>query len=87
MKVASVSELKAHLSRYLKSVRQGEKILVTDRNEPVAQMGPPPPSASAWERLASEGKVVLGFQSWEDLTVTPLPDVPIQQLLLEVRED
>ena len=35
-----VRELKAHLSHYLKKVKSGEKIIVTDRKEMVAVISP-----------------------------------------------
>lgn len=38
MKHASVSELKAHLSRYLRDVRRGEEVQVMDRGRPVARL-------------------------------------------------
>lgn len=38
MKRASVSELKAHLSRFLRDVRRGEEVQVMDRGRPVARL-------------------------------------------------
>lgn len=35
-----IAELKAHLSRYVRSIRRGETVVVLDRNEPVARMVP-----------------------------------------------
>ncbi|MBI2901896.1 MAG: type II toxin-antitoxin system prevent-host-death family antitoxin [Planctomycetes bacterium] len=89
MKAVNIAELKNHLSRYLRAVRRGERILVLDRREPVAQIVPPPKDAeSPWERLAREGKVILGTQDWKTLRFTKLPKpVPIQQVLDEVRGD
>jgi len=37
-----VAELRQNLSRYLRRVEQGERLLVTDHNRPVAELGPPP---------------------------------------------
>jgi prevent-host-death family protein len=39
-RTAAIGELKAQLSRYLKRVRAGEEILVTDRGVPVARLVP-----------------------------------------------
>jgi prevent-host-death family protein len=36
----NVSTLKARLSRYLRAVRRGEEIVVTDRNLPIARVVP-----------------------------------------------
>ena len=52
-----VAQLRQDLSRYLKRVEQGERLLVTDRNRPVAELGPPPSSGSALDRLIAEGRV------------------------------
>ena len=40
MKTAAVAQLKAELSRYLRMVRSGEEILVTDRHVPIARLVP-----------------------------------------------
>ena len=40
MKTANVSSLKARLSAYLQAVREGEEVLVCDRNKPVARIVP-----------------------------------------------
>jgi prevent-host-death family protein len=52
-----VAELRQNLSRYLRRVEQGERLLVTDRNRPVAELGPPPSSGAALDRLIAEGRV------------------------------
>jgi antitoxin (DNA-binding transcriptional repressor) of toxin-antitoxin stability system len=41
MKTVGVRELKNHLSEYLRRVRLGESVLVTDRGEVVAEFSPP----------------------------------------------
>jgi prevent-host-death family protein len=40
MKTANVAELKNRLSAYLQFVREGEEILVKDRNQPIARISP-----------------------------------------------
>lgn len=40
MKRVKISELKAHLSQYINEVRDGETIIVCDRNRPVAELRP-----------------------------------------------
>ncbi len=40
MKNVMISELKAHLSEILSSVRRGEKVIVCDRRTPVAMLSP-----------------------------------------------
>jgi len=41
MKTVGVRELKNRLSEYLRQVRSGEHLLVTDRGEVVAELSPP----------------------------------------------
>jgi prevent-host-death family protein len=52
-----VAELRQNLSRYLRRVERGERLLVTDRNRPVAELGPPPSTGAALDRLIATGKV------------------------------
>lgn len=52
-----VAELRQNLSRYLERVRHGERLVVTDRNRPVAELGPPPSTGAALDRLIAEGRV------------------------------
>jgi len=40
MRRVAISELKAKLSEYLKAVRAGEEVIVTDRGKPVARLAP-----------------------------------------------
>jgi prevent-host-death family protein len=52
-----VAELRQNLSVYLRRVREGERLIVTDRNRPVAELGPAPTTGSALDRLIAEGQV------------------------------
>lgn len=52
-----VAELRQNLSVYLRRVRAGERLVVTDRNRPVAELGPAPTTGSALDRLIAEGRV------------------------------
>ena|SRR5256885_4578241 len=57
MNTVGVAELRQNLSRYLRLVQRGERLVVTDRNRPVAELGPPPTSGPALDRLIAEGRV------------------------------
>jgi prevent-host-death family protein len=57
MKTVGVAELRQNLSRYLRRVERGERLVVTDRNRPVAELGPPPTTGAALDRLLAEGRV------------------------------
>ena len=52
-----IAELRQNLSKYLRRVERGERLLVTDRNRPVAELGPPPSSARL-DELIAEGRVL-----------------------------
>lgn len=52
-----IAELRQNLSKHLARVTAGERLVVTDRNRPVATLGPPPGAESALERLVAEGRL------------------------------
>ena len=89
MKAINVTELKAHLSKYLRMASRGSRILVKDRDEPIAQLGPPQAEAVSWrDRLAREGRLRLGTQDWPALRISALDrPVDVQASLRAVRED
>jgi antitoxin (DNA-binding transcriptional repressor) of toxin-antitoxin stability system len=66
MKAVAVKELKNRLSAYLREVRNGEVVLVTDRGQVVAELRQPSAGTAlgahdrALERLCAEGVVVPG---------------------------
>ena len=66
MKTVGIRELKNHLSEYLRRVRLGESVLVTDRGEVVAEFSPPTRGATDASlpagllALAKRGLVTLG---------------------------
>jgi antitoxin (DNA-binding transcriptional repressor) of toxin-antitoxin stability system len=89
MKAITVSELKAHLSRYLRMASRGARIIVRDRDEPIAQLGPLPREVSSWRtRLVEAGRLRPGTQDWAALRISRLEQpVDIQGSLRAVRED
>ena len=88
-----VHELKNRLSEYLRMVRRGEKVLVTDRGDPVAELRQPSTAShtSAYpelERRARAGKVRLGAPNRPDLYLSlpsPLPPGTARRFLDEER--
>ncbi len=97
MQAVGVKQLKARLSEYLRAVKAGEVILVTDRNEVVAELRParprPPLSESedALQELAADGQVTRASQSkgrwrWKAKGLG-LPAGTAQALLDELRTD
>ena len=89
MKVVNVTELKSHLSKYLRLASRGTRIIVKDRDEPVAELGPLQTEPPSWrERLAREGRLRPGTQRWGTLEISTLGrHVDIQASLRAVRED
>jgi len=57
MNAVGVAELRQNLSRYLRRVKRGERLVVTDRNRPVAELGPPGTAGAELDRLLAEGRV------------------------------
>jgi prevent-host-death family protein len=51
-----VGELRQNLSKFLRRVERGERLVVTDRNRPVAELGPLRRDESAVDRLVAEGR-------------------------------
>jgi len=66
MKSVGVRDLKNRLSEYLRRVRSGESVLVTDRGEVVAELLPPgqlkadPTIPAGLQALARRGLITLG---------------------------
>jgi antitoxin (DNA-binding transcriptional repressor) of toxin-antitoxin stability system len=89
MKSVKVAELKANLSRYLRLAARGARIIVKDRDEPIAQLGPLEQQPASWrERAAREGWLRPGTQDWARLKVSPLDEpVDVQASLQAVREE
>lgn len=56
-RTVGIAELRQNLSRYLRRVENGERLLVTDRNRPVAELGPAPSTGGELDRLIAEGRV------------------------------
>lgn len=55
MTIASVSKLKTHLSDYLKKVKKGSELLITEHNKPVAKIVPFDPPAAHVAELVQSG--------------------------------
>lgn len=62
-----IRELKNNLSRYLRMVQAGERVLITDRGRPVAELGmpglsvyPEDPYMATYNRLIREGAIRRG---------------------------
>ncbi len=56
MEHVSVRELRQHLSRYLRRVESGERLVVTERRRPVAMLGPLPEEEDVLDYLIAIGE-------------------------------
>jgi prevent-host-death family protein len=57
MTTVGVAQLRQNLSKYLRLVERGERLVVTERNRPVAELGPPASTGEALDRLIAAGRV------------------------------
>ena len=82
-----VRELRQNLSVYLRQVQAGRRLIVTERNRPVAELVPVGREHSGLRRLVAEGRVVPPARA-EVLDFSPVPlhgDRPATQALEAVR--
>ena len=88
MQTASVSELKANLSRYLREVRRGGEVQVLNRGTPVARLVP---AASGDDddlrRLIAAGIVTPGRGNARRILERPPIEAPGARLSEAVIED
>lgn len=66
---ATASELKAKMGRYMRAVREGKEVLVTDRDRPVARLVP----VAAAEQAAG-----LRYSAPRDPTAPPLGELTVK---------
>jgi prevent-host-death family protein len=96
MRAVGIRELKNRLSEYVRVVRSGEEILITDRGEVVAELRPPEPTRREPEPypgladLARRGALTLGGPNAEELYPAFSRVVPVgesRRLLDEERDE
>jgi prevent-host-death family protein len=82
-----VRELRQNLSTYLRQVERGRRLIVTERNRPVAELVPLGREHPGLRRLVAEGRVVPPARA-ESLDFSPVPlrgDRPATRALEAVR--
>lgn len=96
MKKASISTAKNRFSALIDLVRKGETVTITDRDQPVAQLTPLPPSAvSASSRLAAleragivkHAQTVGGKRLLDSLPPMPRTEADLLGALLADRDE
>jgi antitoxin (DNA-binding transcriptional repressor) of toxin-antitoxin stability system len=87
--IVGTKELKNRLSHYLKQVRQGEVVHVTDRNVVIAELRAttvPSGDQHRWlSQLESEGAVTMGRGEFEDFKPIRIKGTHISREILEDR--
>ena len=85
MKTVNVSDLKARLSAHLQMVKEGEEVLVCDRNRPVARIIPcPVDSYSDWERqLIARGALTPPLKERQHPVKWPTPPGNVPDEIME----
>jgi prevent-host-death family protein len=90
MERVGVRELRQNLSVYLRRVRRGESLEVTERGEPVAVLQPTPSTHDPLTALAARGIAIRRGKGNLAELAAPVPrhvDRPPSEALLELRED
>jgi prevent-host-death family protein len=89
MRAVSISQLKAHLARYLRDVRRGAELEILDRGVPVARLVGPAAvqgrDAERWLRLVKSG--VLRGGSGDASVVLREPPLRLDADLSSALED
>src|SRR5271169_4435608 len=84
-----VRELRQHASRYLKMVKAGETVEVTDRGELVALLVSPSQGQAARDRLVAMGRLLPASAplSLPPRRVLPAGEETASETLVELREE
>jgi len=80
-----IKELKTRLSEYVERTREGERFLVTDRGEPVAELIPLSPERQALAKLAAEGAVEWGGGKPKGLRGVFVRGEPVSETIIRAR--
>lgn len=91
MRRVGIRELRQNASRYIRLVKAGETLEVTERDVPVALLTPLPADRAKTprEQLIAEGKLVPGTRDWGSLPPPKKSPTGLtsEEVLEELRED
>ncbi|HLY67071.1 MAG TPA: type II toxin-antitoxin system prevent-host-death family antitoxin [Chloroflexota bacterium] len=94
MATVGVRELRQNLSVYLRRVKAGESLEVTEHNQPVARLVPlPKPEMSMRDRLIAEGRLIPGKGNLAAFLdkhppLKPPPNwKPLSETIIEMRDE
>ncbi len=95
MKTVNIADLKNGLSRYLREVREGEEILIRDRDVPIAKIVPLSRTKDVDAEMAAliaagklrppERRPTKAF--WKEFWAMPAPRVSVRRLVEAIRAD
>ena len=81
-------ELKARLGKYLRSVREGQALIVTDRGKPIAELRPIQDDLEGkLAKLRAEGKISGGNGRLRPFEPIRIGGATVESAILEDRED
>jgi prevent-host-death family protein len=91
MQTVNIAELKSNLSAFLELVRNGEELIVKDRNRPIARVMP----LAAGEDLDSEEEILVGAglmrlpleAKSDEFLEMPAPDVSLETIRQIIRDE
>ena len=89
MERVGVRELRQNLSVYLRRVKRGESLEVTERGTTVARLVPPSTGDEWLDRMVAEGKIIPGKGNLSDLPPPlklPPGSKPLSEILQEMRD-
>jgi prevent-host-death family protein len=89
MRTVGLKSLKNKLSEYVRLAAAGETIIITDRDRPVAEIGPPRSPPETWqERGIREGWLTPAKRPFAPLPPRqPIPGYTLEQLLADLDRD
>jgi len=93
MRTTGIRNLKDNLSRYIAQAAAGERVVITDRGRPVAELVPPakaPANRSRYEELVASGVIRPALETGDPLAGMPrlkLPKGTAARLINEDRDE
>ncbi|MGJ0390245.1 type II toxin-antitoxin system Phd/YefM family antitoxin [Microbacterium sp. CGR1] len=85
MATVTKTELNQQTAKVLARVAAGERLTITDRGRPIAELTPP--TQNPWERLVSSGRVSLPTKTGALNTPATTSDRTTREILDDLRSD
>ena len=84
MNNVNIAKLKSELSKYLRLVKEGQIVVVYDRNEPVAEIVPiQKKNQDKMEQLLAEGKITRKKTPSEDVVIPKTKGADSKKILAD----